>query len=138
MVNKMMALIKKHQSELIYLVFGVLTTLVDWAVFWLCRNFAGMPAWLSNTVSWVIAVLFAYLTNKPFVFHSQDWSVGNIIPEFIRFVGTRVASFLVQTAIMFGAVDVLGWNGNVWKILTSVLVIFANYFGSKLLVFRNK
>ena len=61
-----------------------------------------------------------------------------VAPEFVKFVGTRVASWLVETGILFLAVDMLQWNGIVWKLITSVLVVVLNYVGSKLLVFRGK
>ena len=91
---------------------------------------------MSNVIAWVFAVVFAYLTNKPFVFRSHDWSAKTVIPELAKFVGTRVGSGGLETAILFLTVDVIGWNGNLWKILTSILVVIVNYVGSKLLVFR--
>ena len=84
------------------------------------------------------AVLFAFLTNKPFVFKSYDWSAKTVIPELTKFVGCRVGSGAVETLIIFLTVDLFGWNGNIWKLVTSVLVIILNYIGSKLLVFRKK
>ena len=101
-----------------------------------CYNILHLSATLSNIVAWVVAVAFAYLTNKPFVFRSHDWSVKTVIPELAKFVGCRVGSGAIETVILFIAVDLLGWNGNLWKLLTSVIVVILNYIGSKLLVFR--
>jgi putative flippase GtrA len=86
----------------------------------------------------VVAVAFAYLTNKPFVFKSHDWSRQTVIPELTKFVGCRIGSGLLETVIIFVAVDLLHWNGNIWKLVTSVLVVILNYVASKLLVFRKK
>jgi len=58
------------------------------------------------------------------------------VPELIKFIGTRIGSGGLETLILFLTVDLLGWNGNVWKLITSVLVVILNYIGSKLLVFR--
>ena len=79
---------------------------------------------------------FAYLTNKPFVFRSHDWSAKTVVPELTKFVGCRLASGVMETVILFVTVDLLGWNGNLWKLVTSVLVVILNYLASKLLVFK--
>ena len=67
---------------------------------------------------------------------SHDWSAKTVVPEFARFVGCRVASGVLETGILFLVVDLLGQDGNVWKIITSIVVVVVNYLGSKLLVFR--
>lgn len=138
MIQKIRALIVKYWDILIYLVFGVLTTVVNYAVYLPVYNFCGISAAVSNMIAWVVAVIFAFLTNKPFVFHSHDWSVKTVVPELIKFVSCRLASGVMETVILFLAVDLMAWNGNVWKLVTQVLVIIINYVGSKLLVFRNK
>ena len=93
---------------------------------------------MSNAIAWVAAVAFAFLTNKPFVFKSHDWSAKTVLPELSKFVGCRVASGVLETLILLLAVDILGWNGNIWKIITSVLVVILNYVASKLVIFRKK
>ena len=135
-MDKIIALFRKYREILVYLVFGVLTTAVNYVVYLPCYNLLHMSASVSNVIAWVFAVAFAYLTNKPFVFRSRDWSAKTVIPELAKFVGTRVGSGGLETAILFLTVDVIGWNGNLWKILTSILVVIVNYVGSKLLVFR--
>lgn len=117
--------------------FGVLTTLVNYIVYIPCYHCL-QSASLSNSIAWVFAVLFAYVTNKPFVFESHNWTWKVVAPEFVKFVGTRAASWLVETGVLFLTVDMLHWNGIVWKLVTSVLVVVLNYVGSKLLVFRGK
>ena len=135
---KIRALLQKYEDVLSYLFFGVLTTVVNYVVYLPCYNTLGLSAAVSNGVAWVAAVVFAYLTNKPFVFKSHDWSIKTILPELSAFIGCRVGSGLLETGILFLAVDCLCWNGNVMKLVTSVLVVILNYIGSKLLVFRNK
>ena len=136
MMEKIKHLIRKYWDILVYLVFGVLTTVVNYLVYLPCYNLLGFPAVVSNVIAWVVAVAFAYVTNKPFVFRSHDWSVKTVVPELTKFVGTRVASGGMESAIIWIAVDLLGGNGNIWKLVTSVLVVVLNYVGSKLLVFR--
>ena len=133
---KIRALLRKYEDVLSYLFFGVLTTVVNYLVYLPCYNTLGLSAAVSNGVAWVAAVVFAYLTNKPFVFQSHDWSARTVIPELSKFVGCRIGSGVLETAIIFLTVDILAWNGNVMKLATSVLVVVLNYIGSKLLVFR--
>lgn len=129
---------EKYGDAIPYLFFGVLTTVVNYLVYIPVYNLAGLSATVSNMVAWVVAVAFAFLTNKPFVFKSHDWSWKVLGPELAKFVGCRIGSGLAETIIIFVAVDLLQGNGNLWKLLTSVLVVILNYFGSKLLVFRKK
>lgn len=138
MLNQFRSLWEKYRSILIYIIFGVLTTAVNYLVYIPCLNLLGLSASVSNIIAWCVAVLFAFLTNKPFVFESKDWSAKTVVPEFTKFVGTRVASGLVETLILLVTADLLGWNGNIWKLVTNVIVVVLNYIGSKLLVFRKK
>ena len=135
-MEKICTLLRKYRELIVYLIFGVLTTVVNYLVYLPCYNLLHLSASVSNVIAWVFAVAFAYLTNKPFVFRSHDWSLKTVFPELAKFVGTRVGSGGLETLILFLTVDVIGWNGNLWKLLTSVLVVVLNYIGSKLLVFR--
>ena len=138
MIEKLRSLIEKYWDVLSYLFFGVLTTVVNYLIYLPVYNFCGLSAALSNMIAWVGAVIFAFLTNKPFVFHSHDWSAKTVVPELTKFVSCRIASGVLETVILFLAVDLMAWNGNIWKLVTQVLVIIINYVGSKLLVFRKK
>ena len=136
-MKKIRTLLARHHDIISYLVFGVLTTAVNYIVYLPCYNLLHLSAAVSNVIAWVFAVAFAYLTNKPFVFKSRDWSAKTVIPELSKFVGCRIGSGVLETAVMFFAVDLCGLDGNVMKFITSVLVVILNYIGSKLLVFRN-
>lgn len=137
-MRKIKELVVQYWEVLSYLIFGVLTTIVNYLVYLPVYNFLGLSAALSNAIAWVVAVAFAYLTNKPFVFKSHDWSAKTVIPELTKFVGCRVASGAAETLILLITVDLLHWNGNIWKIVTSVLVVVMNYIASKLVVFKKK
>ena len=138
MIQKIKDLFVRYWEVLSYLIFGVLTTAVNYLVYLPVYNLVGLSAALSNAIAWVVAVAFAYLTNKPFVFKSHDWSAKTVIPELTKFVGCRVASGAAETLILLFTVDILHWNGNLWKLVTSVLVVVMNYIASKLVVFRKK
>lgn len=137
-MEKIRMLIRKHYDILAYLFFGVLTTAVNYVVYLPCYNLLHISAAVSNVIAWIAAVAFAYLTNKPFVFKSHDWSAKTVLPELTKFVGSRIVSGALETAIIFLTVDLMHWNGNMMKLVTSVLVVILNYVASKLIVFRER
>ena len=137
MLQKLRNLIVKYWDILSYLFFGGLTTVVNYLIYLPCYNLLHLSAAVSNVIAWVVAVAFAYLTNKPFVFKSHDWSWKTVGPELAKFVSCRIGSGFLETAIIWLTVDVLAWDGNIMKLITSILVVVINYVGSKLLVFRN-
>ncbi len=137
-MKRIRELIGKYYDVLAYLFFGGLTTVVNYLVYFPCYNWWNLSAAVSNVIAWVFAVAFAFLTNKPFVFKSHDWSAKTVFPELIKFVGCRVGSGALESAILWLTVDMLQWNGNWMKIITSVIVVIANYFFSKFLVFVKK
>ena len=134
MYEKLKALYQKHRSTVIYLVFGVLTTVVNYAVYLPLYNLAGLPAAVCNAVAWVVSVAFAYVTNKLYVFDSKAWT--GAFGEFLRFIGSRVASGTIETVSLLLTVDILGWNGNLMKLLLAIFVIVFNYILSKFFVFQ--
>lgn len=137
-VSKIWTQVKAHWDVAVYLFFGVLTTVINYLIYLPCLNWLGLSAALSNGISWISAVIFAFVTNKPFVFHSNDWSVKVVISELTKFITTRLSSGLLETLILFVSVDLLGGNGNIWKLVTQILTIIINYVGSKLIVFRKR
>ena len=137
-MKKLLDLLKKYRDVLVYVIFGGLTTVVNYLVYLPCYNLAGMSATLSNVLAWIAAVAFAYVTNKPFVFRSHDWSMQTVGPELAKFIGCRLGSGLLETGLIVLTVDLLHWNGNWMKLILSVVVVILNYVSSKLLVFRKK
>ncbi len=135
-MNTLKALFHQYHDLISYLFFGVLTTVVNYIVYLPCYNILHLSGSVSNMIAWVFAVAFAYLTNKPFVFKSHDWSAKTVIPELSKFIGCRVGSGALETGIIFVTVDLLSWNGNVMKLLTSIIVVLLNYVASKLLIFK--
>ena len=136
MLQKIFALFRTHYDVIVYLVFGVLTTVVNYAVYLPCLNYWGFSAAWSNVIAWIAAVVFAYLTNKPFVFKSKDWSQRTVFAEAGKFIAARLGSLVIETGIIYLAVDIMRLDGNVIKIITSIIVVILNYLASKLLVFK--
>lgn len=139
----------KYKEIILYLVFGVATTLVNWIVYAICTKAAGLSAeglelTISNSIAWVFAVLFAFVTNKCFVFESKCTTKGLVLQEMSKFFGARILSgiFEIGLPIFFMAVGLkqafFGIPGGVAKVITSVVVIVMNYVLSKLVVFRKK
>ena len=138
MGKKLRGFIEKNWDILSYLFFGGLTTVVSFLSYGLFYYVPGFSAAVSNGLSWVLAVAFAYLTNKPFVFKSNDWSMQTVLPEVWKFVGCRIGSGLLETAFMALTVDLWGFSSLWMKVIASVMVVILNYIGSKLLVFRKQ
>lgn len=131
-----MKLIRQYEDILGYLFFGVLTTVVNYLVYILCCDMFRLSAAYSNIIAWAVAVLFAFLTNKPFVFKSKDWSREVVAPEFAKFVSCRIASGVAETVFLFITVDVLSWNGKIMKLIASGFVMVMNYVASKWIAFK--
>lgn len=121
-----------------YLIFGVLTTAVDYAISNVLFYGCGMASVPSQTIAWVAAVLFAFVTNKWWVFNSRTLVPSEVWKEFVSFVMCRVATFLFNLAALFIMVDLLKMEFFVCKLLISVVVVILNYVFSKILIFANK
>ena len=134
----MKALLEKYRGLILYVVFGVLTTVINIAVYALCYRVLRLPNVPSNVIAWILAVLFAFVTNKLYVFESKSLERGTVMRELLSFVGARLATGLLDLAVMFVGVDLLHGPDLVFKVGSNVLVIILNYVLSKLIVFRKK
>lgn len=131
-------LLIKYKSIISYLFFGVCTTAVNVATYYICYNviqIANVPA---TVIAWVLAVLFAYITNKLFVFDSKSFDFGVLKKEILAFFGCRLLTGILDVIIMYLAVDCMYWNSIVWKIVSNILVIVLNYVASKLIIFKKR
>ena len=136
--DKIKALYEKYQELILYAFFGVLTTLVNIIVYWVCAHPLGLPVMASTIIAWVLAVLFAYATNRKWVFHSESSGRKAIVKEMILFFGARLATGVIDWASMFVFVDIIGMNDVLIKTLANILVIVVNYLASKLIIFKKK
>ena len=137
-MKELFFLLKKYRDIVAYLFFGAVTTLINLVVYYLCYEIIAIPNTPSVIIAWVIAVLAAFLTNKPFVFRSHDWSMKVLLPEAGSFLSCRIGTGVLELVMMYLTVDLLHWNGMLMKLLVNIIIIILNYVGSKLLVFRNQ
>lgn len=134
----------KYREIIMYLIFGVSTTLVNWIVYTLLVSIANTDVTPANAIAWFAAVIFAYITNKLYVFESKSWKVTVLAHEIISFFGARIASgvfeiFLPALLMKIGLDQaIFGIEGFAAKLVVSVLVIVLNYIFSKLFVFKSK
>ena len=155
-------LLKKNRELIMYLLFGVLTTLVSLASYAVFRavfpDASSVPAWLTwlfmltspfgiesstvlpNVLSWILASTFAFITNKILVFRSESRTFGKVMTEALKFYAARISTLLVDILIMFLLVDLTNfhaaWYELLAKIFSNVVVIVLNYIFSKIFVFR--
>ena len=134
----MMELLKKYKSLILYAVFGGLTTLVNMGAYWLCFNALGIPNVPSTIIAWFLAVSFAFITNKLWVFDSKSWKWQVLRKEIPAFISCRLATGVMDLVIMFVCVDLLGLHAMLMKLLSNVLVIILNYVFSKLVIFKKR
>ena len=132
------AFIKKYRQLLAYLFWGGGTTVVNFGVYFLFTRVIVLDLVVANLIAWVAAVLFAFFVNKILVFHSESWKLDRLVPEFIKFVGARVFSGIMETALLWLSVDIFLLDDRLMKLLISILVVIANYVLSKLFIFKRK
>ena len=148
----MMGFIKKHSEIILYLVFGVLTTLVNFIAFWLFSLFISEGLYLlTNFLAWVVAVIFAFVVNKLIVFSERSKDKKTLLFEIATFVGARVFSLIFEEAGLFLLIDLIGMGKEnlfvlgltvtgqiIPKFIVAVVVVIMNYFFSKFLIFKKK
>ena len=130
------ALVEKYKEPLLYIVFGAATTGVNYGVYFLFTRIFQIHYLPANILAWLAAVLFAFLTNKLFVFHSKSWHPDTVFPELWKFTAARVFSGLLETGILWLCVDLMHLNDGVIKLLAGVIVVLLNYVFSKCFIFR--
>ena len=133
MFNKLFDLYKKYKEIINYLIFGGLTTLISIVTYALFAKVFHIDYLISNVLSWILAVLFAYITNKIFVFESKS---KKNIKEITSFFFFRVVSLIMEMIILYVFVDMLHIDDLVTKIIAQVIVIVSNYIFSKVFVFK--
>ncbi len=126
------------KSLLAYLIFGVLTTAINMVVFGVCYEIVGLPNVLSTILAWFLAVAFAFITNKRYVFRSLSMERRVLFREIATFFGCRLLTGLLDVVIMFIAVDLYHRPALIWKLLSNIVVIILNYAASRLIIFKPK
>ena len=137
-MEKLISLYKRYKEIVNYLIVGGLTTVVSLGVYYGCvltilDPEVAVQLQAANIISWIVAVTFAYFTNRKFVFESKN---ENKLKEAAAFYGSRVTTLLVDMGCMFLMVTLFGWNDKIAKLIVQVIVTVANYVLSKFIVFR--
>lgn len=131
-------LFKKYREVILYVFFGGLTTVVNWVSYWLLADVAHVDYLWSTVIAQVLAILFAYVTNRTWVFESKVTGFKGVLGEMLRFFGARVVSLFLDLGCMYVGVDLLHLNDKLMKLLSNVVIVVANYVFSKLFVFKKQ
>lgn len=129
-------LLTRHKNMLLYIIFGLGTTAVNMIAYEVTYNRIGICNLISTIIAWVLAVVFAFITNKLFVFDSKSLAWEKVKYELVTFLTCRLITGIFDVIIMFVAVDMMDWNSLVWKFVSNVLVTVLNYIASKLVIFK--
>lgn len=132
------ALFTKYKELILYVFFGGLTTLVNWGLYTLLVDVFHVPYLWSTAISQIIAILFAYVTNRIWVFESKVRGIRGIALEMGKFFGARALSFVLDIGCMYVGVELLHIDDKWMKLLSNIIVIIVNYFLSKLFVFSDR
>ncbi len=129
---------RKYEEGINYLIFGFLAFVLNYVLYFLFSSAMQMHYMAATALSWVLTVVFAYWTNRTFVFKSTNKDAQSLGKEFLSFIGARVATEVLELALMFLMVDCVELNEYLSKFACQVIVIVANYFLSKLWIFKEK
>lgn len=150
MINMIKSLIIKYKELITYGLFGVATTVVNFTTFEIANRILGEKLYLlSNVIAWIVCVIFAYITNKLWVFESKDMKAKVVMKELVSFFAARGFSFIIEEGGLFLLVDVAGLSDCSLKVLSftisgtfiakamvGVVVVIINYFFSKMFIFK--
>lgn len=137
-MNKLKELYLKYKEVINYLIFGVLTTLVNILGYAFLAKVLKINYMVSNITALIVSIIFAYITNKIFVFESKKTGIKDVLKELVSFFACRGVTAIMDIGLMFVTVSMLHFNDMLMKVVVNVLVIVLNYVFSKLFVFKNK
>lgn len=128
----------RYREQILYIVFGVLTTAVSILVYAVFTEWLSMDELIANIISWVIAVMFAFVTNRIWVFRSNENGAAAVLRQMLTFYAGRVLTLLIEELMLWVFVKELSFNGLAVKTAAQLVVIVLNYIISKLLIFKRK
>lgn len=137
-MEKILNLYKQFKEQILYIVFGVLTTAINIIAFFVCSRLVNLSLIPSNIIAWILSVLFAFITNKIYVFNSKNYSFSVVLRELVDFIVARGATGILDLVLMYLFVSIIGIEDMISKIIINIIVIILNYILSKLYVFKNK
>ena len=133
----MINIYKKYKSIINYLFFGISSTIINIVTYQLCYKIFEIKNIPSNIIAWIITILFAFITNKLWVFKNDVNDFKGIFKEFVVFIGCRILTGIFDMIIMYIGVDLLSFNSLIIKMLSNIIVIILNFIFSKLIIFKN-
>jgi len=136
LIKKFKPFYEKRRDIVLYIFFGGLTTVVSFFTFWLFADGFSLDVFIANTISWVLAVAFAFFTNRIWVFEAPTTNKKDFLVQLILFYGGRLLSFAFEMAVLFIFIKQLGLNKLIVKLLATIIVLILNYIISKVIVFR--
>lgn len=138
MFNRIVTLLHRHRELVSYVFWGVMTTIVNYVVYFLLTEGLQVYYLTGNVIAWAISVLFAYFVNKLYVFQSRDWAWRVALRELWQMVASRLFSLGLEMGILWLFVDVLLFPHGAVKLISNVVVVVVNYVLSKFIIFRKK
>ena len=138
MIQKIIELTKKYRELIVYVIFGALTTFVDFGSYVALTRLLSTNEDFANVLSQVIAIIFAFFTNKLFVFEDKDMRKKSLVIQFAKFTSLRLVTLTLNTGLFALLTRILQINDIIIKAFVSVVVIILNYIFSKLIIFRKK
>ena len=129
---------KKYKEAIDYLFWGGVAFVLSMVLFYLFANVMEIYEQIANILSWIICVIFTYITNRTFVFQSKVKGIKNIFKEFKDFVTARLLTLVMENVILFVMIDLLTINNMIAKLVGQFVVIVSNYILSKLWIFKKK
>jgi putative flippase GtrA len=136
MISNVKTLFDAYKQIILYLLFGVCTTVINTICYWLLYEVLTLRNITSTVLAWLAAVIFAFITNKRFVFESKRTNTQERINEVASFFGCRLLTGILDVVIMAFAVDMLQWDGLLWKLISNIIVTIINYIASKFWIFK--
>lgn len=130
--------IDNYREVIMYLFFGVCTTLLNMVLYYVFDKKLNLGNSSNVVLSNIICILFAYITNRTWVFEQKAHGAKEIKKEIISFFSCRIGTLLLDWAFMFLTVDILLQNGNIMKFISNVIVVIVNYVASKIVVFGKR
>lgn len=128
----------RYKEPLLYVVFGGFTTLINIVVYFVCRSLLQIDVVPADVIAWFLSVVFAYVTNKLYVFESKGWRMQLVLREAAEFFAARIFSLGVDVLFLYVTVQLLSWWEMPMKIAANVIVIIINYVFSKLFIFKKE
>lgn len=136
-IESLKKIYKTNKQLLLYLFFGVCTTAINTICYGVLYALLYIDNITSTIIAWMVAVIFAFITNKVYVFESQRTKRSERLKEFTSFFSCRILTGVLDIAIMAVTVDYLKWNSLVWKLISNIIVTIINYVASKFVIFKN-